>query len=148
MRKMLRLSARAAAVVAAILALHFVCIGPYGGNVALRAISERSELAQTSDQQTAAVVARQNIDDLNRVAAARRLDPAWYMLYAANCSLIGRFPAAIDAYTRALAIDDRPELYVNRGMVLLRVDRTEEAVKDLARAARFDPTVVEHLDGE
>ena len=43
------------------------------------------------------------------------------MLYGANCELLNRYPAAADAYTRALRIDDRPELYVNRGMVLLHL---------------------------
>jgi tetratricopeptide (TPR) repeat protein len=145
---MLRLSARVAAVIAALVALQFLCVVPYRGNLELRAISERSALAQSSEAATGAVMARQNLDDLDRVAAARRLDPAWYMLYAANCSLLGRLPAAVDAYTRALAIDDRPELYINRGELLLRLGRTDAAIRDLVTAARFDPAVVEHLDGE
>lgn len=145
---MLRLSLRAVAVIAAVVALHVVCVLPYRGNLALRAVSERSALAEATDAANSAVVARQNLDDLDRVAAARRLDPAWYMLYAANCALLDRLPAAVDAYTRALAIDDRPELYINRGMLLLRLGRTDAAIKDLATAARFDPSVVEHLDGE
>src|SRR5437764_962309 len=134
MRTMLRLSVRAIAVVAALAALHFVCVLPYRGNLALREVSERSAVAQTSESATAAVLARQNLDDLAGVATARRLDPAWYMLYAGNCAVLGRWPAATDAYTRALRIDDRPELYVNRGMALLHLGRTDEAVADLAKA--------------
>ena len=145
---MLRISARTVALIAAVVAIHVVCVRPYRGNLALREISQRSEAAQGSDAQSAAILARQNLDDLDRVAAARRLDPAWYMLYGANCELLDRLPAAADAYTRALRIDDRPELYFNRGMVLLHLQRENAAIADLARAARFDPSTVEHLEGD
>lgn len=144
----MRLSLRAIALVAAIVAIDLVCVVPWHGNLALREISDRSAMALTSDSQTAAVVARDNLDRLDRVASARRLDPAWYMLYAGNCEVLGRLPAAIDAYTRALRIDDRPEFYENRAMILLRLGRNDEAMADLVKAARFDPTVLERLDGE
>lgn len=145
---MLRISLRALAVIVAAVASYFVCVRPYRANLALREISQRSETAQGAEPQAAAILARQNLDDLDRIAAARRLDAAWYMLYGANCELLDRLPAAADAYTRALRIDDRPELYVNRGMVLLHLQREDAAVADLVTAARFDPTTVEHLDGE
>ena len=145
---MLRLSVRALAVVAAIAAIDFVCLVPWRGNLALREISDRSAMMLTSEPQTAAVVARDNLDRLDRVAGARRLDPAWYMLYAGNCEVLGRLPAAVDAYTRALRIDDRPELHENRAMILLHIGRADEAIADLVKAARFDPSVLEHLDGE
>ena len=145
---MLRLSLRAVAVIAAMAAAYFACLVPYRGNLALREISERSDVAQGAEPQTAAVLARQNLDDLDRRARGRRLDPAWYMLYAANCVVLDRLPAAVDAYTRALRIDDRPELYQNRAMVLLRLGRADAAVADLAKAARFDPRVLDHIDGE
>jgi tetratricopeptide (TPR) repeat protein len=139
---------RVVALLAAVVALHAVCVAPYRGNLALRDIVRRSAAAQTSDTQNAAVLARQNLDDLDRVAAARRLDPAWYMLYAANALVLDRLPGAVDTYTRALRIDQRPELYVNRGMVLFHLGRTDAAVADLVKAARFDPRVLSILDGE
>ena len=145
---MLRNSLRAVVLVAAVIALYFVCVVPYRANLTLQEVSQRSETAQSSDTATSAILARQNLEALERVAGARRLDPAWYMLYAGNCVMLGRLPAAADAYTRALRIDDRPELYVNRGQVLYHLGRTDEAVADLVKAARFDPTVLEHLDGE
>ena len=144
----MRLSLRAIALVAAIVAIDLVCVVPWRGNLALREISDRSAMALTSEPQTAAVVARDDLDRLDRVARARRLDPDWYMLYAGNCEVLGRLPAAIDAYTRALRIDDRPEFYENRAMILLRLGRNDEAMADLVKAARFDPTVLERLDGE
>ena len=144
---MLRLSVRAAAVVAAVILFEYFCVLPYRGNLVLREVAERTAIAGTSDAPTAAILARRNLDDLDHAARARRLHPAWYMFYAANCDVLGRLPAAADAYTGALRVDDRPELYVNRARIFLRLGRTEEAVADLVKAARFDPAVVEQLDG-
>jgi len=144
----LRISLRILAIVAAAAAMEIVCVMPYRGNVALREVLQRTETAQASGPQTAAVMARENLADLDRIAASRRLDPAWYMLYGTNSELLDRLPDAVDAYTRALRIDDRAELYVNRGMVLLHMQRTDAAVADLAKATRFDPATVESLSGD
>jgi tetratricopeptide (TPR) repeat protein len=135
-------------VIAAAAAMELVCVRPYRGNLALREVLQRTETAQASDPQTAAILARQDLADLDRVAASRRLDPAWYMLYGTNCELLDRLPDAVDAYTRALRIDDRAELYVDRGVALSHMQRTDAAVADLAKATRFDPATVEVLSGE
>jgi len=139
---------RAAAVIAAAVAFYVVVVLPYRGNLVLRAVAERSELARATSPDRAAVAARDNLVALERVAGSRRLDPTWYMLYAANCELLDRGPQAVDAYTRALRIDDRPELYVNRAMIRLRLGQTDAAVADLTLAARFNPGVLDEIDGD
>ena len=52
------------------------------------------------------------------------------------------------AYTRALALYQRPEIYYNRGMTLIGMGRVDEAIADLTIAARFMPQFLEELDGE
>ena len=138
MRSLVRL----AAVIAAAAALYWLVVLPYRGNLVLQAVAESSAVAQKTDPQIAVIMARAN------VAAGRRLDPAWYMLYGSNCELLDRLPAAAEAYTRALRIDDRPELYVNRAMVRLHLGQTDAAIADLDYAARFNPAVMEQIDGE
>ena len=49
MRTMLRLSVRAIALVAAIVAIDIVCVVPWRGNLALREISDRSAMMLTSE---------------------------------------------------------------------------------------------------
>jgi len=114
----------------------------------LRSVRQRSALAESLEAGRATELAHTNLHDLDLVARARRLDPEWYLLYGGNCEFLGRWGEAADAYTRALRIDDRPEIYVNRGMVMLHLGRTDAAVTDLATAARFDPNVLNELDGE
>jgi len=139
---------RIAVVIAAGFALYWLVVLPYRGNLALRAIAQSSVVAQTANREVAVIVARQNLDALQTIAAGRRLAPTWYMLYGANCEVLDRLGDAAESYTAALRIDDRPELYVNRAMVRLHLGQPDAAIADLAYAARFQPTVLEHLDGE
>jgi tetratricopeptide (TPR) repeat protein len=139
---------RVAAVVAASIAIYFLCVVPFRANVEMRELTKRSMLAQSVDEQRAAIVARSNLADLDRIARARRLDATWYMLYGSNLEILNRLPEAVEVYTAALRIDDRPELYVNRAMVFVPLGRTDEAVADLAKAARFNPQVLYQLDGD
>jgi tetratricopeptide (TPR) repeat protein len=148
LRRSVVLIVRAAAVVGAVVAIHFLCVVPYRANVELRALMQRSMLAQSVDPQRAAIVARSNLADLDRIARGRRLDPAWYMLYGSNLEILDRMSEAADAYTAALRIDDRPELYVNRAMIYVHLGRTDAAVADLARAVRFNPEILKQLDGD
>lgn len=149
---MLRLSAilllRAVALVAACIGIDQLCIVPYRGNIALLEIEKRSLVAQSLDTRRATALAHTNLRDLGQAARGRQLDPAWYLLYGANCEILGRWTEAADTYTHALRIDDRPEIYENRGMVMLHLGRTDLAVPDLATAARFDPNVLNQLEGE
>ena len=139
---------RAVAVVAAGIAIYFLCVLPYRANVEMRELTKRSMLAQSVDEHRAVIVARSNLADLDRIARARRLDAAWYMLYGSNLEILDRLPEAADVYTAALRIDDRPELYVNRAMVYVHLGRMDAAVADLAKAARFNPQALYELDGD
>jgi len=139
---------RATAIVAAGLAINQLCIAPYRGNLILREVAARSLHAQSLDDRHAIDIAHTNLHDLDEAASGRRLDPAWYLLYGTNCEILERWNDAVAAYTNALRIDDRPEIYVNRGLVRLRLGQTDLAVSDLATAARFDPSVIDQLDGE
>jgi O-antigen ligase len=139
---------RTAAIVAAAFAINQLCIAPYRGNLILREVAARSLQAQSLDDPRALDIAHTNLHDLDEAASGRRLDPAWYLLYGSNCEILERWNDAVTAYTNALRVDDRPEIYVNRGLVRLRLGQTDLAVSDLATAARFNPSVLDQLDGE
>lgn len=145
---MWRISVILLACAAAIFGIDQLCIEPWRASLVLREIEQRSALAQSLDAIRATALAHTNLHDLDSAAHASRLDPQWYLLYAANCQLLGRWEEAANTYSRALQIDDRPEIYVNRGMVMLHMGRADAAVGDLATAARFDPKVLDDLDGE
>jgi tetratricopeptide (TPR) repeat protein len=136
------------ALVVAGVGIDHLCIDPYRGNLLLRDVALRSGRAQQLDTSRSLELAHRNLHDLDLAARGRRLDPEWYLLYGGNCEILGRWNEAADAYTQALKIDDRPEIYVNRGMAMLHMGHADAAVADLATAARFDPNVIYDLDGE
>jgi tetratricopeptide (TPR) repeat protein len=148
MAMILRISAIAIACAVAIFGVDQLCIRPWRASVVLREVEQRSALAESLDPARATALAHTNLHDLDSAAEGSRLNPEWYLLYSANCEILGRWEDAAAANTRALQIDDRPEIYVNRGMAMLHLGRADAAVSDLAIAARFDPKVLDDLDGE
>ena len=144
----LRNAMRAVAVIGAAAALRTLCVAPYRANLVLETVDRRTTYAETLDQASAAPLARRNLDDLTLIETPERLDPDWYLLYGANCEALGRKEDAAEIYSRALRIDQRPEIYVNRGMVMLQLGRMDAAVSDLAVAARFKPDVLYDLNGD
>jgi tetratricopeptide (TPR) repeat protein len=148
---MRRVSGAIAALLLAALAwigVDRLCAIPFRDNLAMREIDERTDIAQSADPQQAIVLARTNLADLERTVRSHALDPAWYLLFGANCELLGRWQDAANAYTRALSIDQRPEIYFNRGLALLHLGHVEAATADLVIAVRFNPTFIEQIDGE
>jgi tetratricopeptide (TPR) repeat protein len=144
----MRNAIRAAAVIVAALALHSLCVVPYLANLRLVDIERRTARAQVLDAVQAVPMARTNLRDLARDERAQRLDADWYVLYGANCEILGRYGDAVAIYSQALRIDQRPEIYANRGLAKLQMGRIDAAVNDLAVAARFNPFVLYQLDGD
>src|SRR6266852_1225446 len=91
---------RIAAVAVAAIGIYHLCVDPYRGNLVLRDVAQRSGRAQTLDANRATELAHTNLHDLDVVARGQRLDPEWYLLYGANCEILGRWAEAADAYTR------------------------------------------------
>jgi O-antigen ligase len=137
-----------AAIAFAAFAGYFLCVLPYRANIALATITQRTLNAQNVDPISAAPVARANLHDLAAISTPEKLNPTWYLLYGTNCEILGSKAEAAGIYSRALEIDQRPEIYFNRAMVRLQLGRIDDAVNDLATAARFNPFVLYELSGD
>jgi tetratricopeptide (TPR) repeat protein len=132
-------------------AVHRLCVIPFRDNLVMRDVEKRMALVENVenvDSYRAMSLARLNLADLDRVARSRRLDPAWYMFYGANCEILQRWQNAANAYTRALDIDQRPEIYFNRGLVMLHLGQIDQATADMVRAVRFNPVFIDQISGE
>jgi tetratricopeptide (TPR) repeat protein len=143
-----RSALRIAAAAGAALAVFYLVVLPYRANREIVAIEQRTLGAQTLEAMAAAPLARANLTDLAHIELAERLDPSWYLLYGANCEIVGQRAEAAAIYSRALRIDQRPEIYFKRGLVMMQLGRMDAAVSDLATAARFNPYVLYDLDGD
>ena len=138
---------RCAAVLAVSAAMYRLVVKPELAAMVMLSVQGRYQRADKLDPRFGAAVARENLDALRGVASVERLDPSWYLLYGTNCELLGLWGDAVNSYSRALLIDDRPEIYFNRGIAMLNLGRTDDAVNDLAVATRFDRTTLDQLEG-
>jgi len=129
-------------------AVHRLCAIPFRDNLVMRDVEERMRIVDNVDPFRAMALARRNLADLDRIARSRRLDPAWYMFYGASCEILERWQDAANAYTSALAIDQRPEIYFSRGLVMLHLGRIDQAAADMIKAVRFNPFFIDHVSGE
>lgn len=144
----LQLIAAAVVIAGACFAIYRLCVIPFRDNLAMRAIEERMRVAETVDPARAVWLARANLAALDGVARSRRLDPAWYMFYGTNCEILERWQDAADVYTRALSIDQRPEIYFSRGLVMLHLGQIDRAAEDMITAVRFNPFLIDRIGGE
>ena len=129
-------------------AVHRLCVIPFRDNLVMGDVEKRMAIVDNVDSYRATSLARLNLADLDRVASSRRLDPAWYLFYGASCEVLDRWQDAADAYTRALDIDQRPEIYFNRGLVMLHLGQIDRATADMVRAVRFNPFFIDQISGE
>lgn len=129
-------------------AIDHVCVIPFRDNLIMRDVENRMAIVETVDADRALSLARLNLDDLDSVARSHRLDPAWYIDYGANCEILQRWQDAANAYTRALDIDQRPEIYFNRGLVMLHLGHIDRAAADMVQAVRFNPFFIDQISGE
>jgi tetratricopeptide (TPR) repeat protein len=138
---------RATVLIAAAFALYRYSWLPYRANHVLFAVERRSEAAEGTDPLRGMPVARANIAMLESVEAGCRTDVNYHMLYAANARVLRRPDLARQHYDAALALDRRPELFLQRGFTALESGDVNRAVADFVQATRFNPALADELEG-
>ena len=81
---------------------------------------------------------------------ARRRDPAEVGVLVAlggQYALLGRTEPAVEAYRAALALEPRPEIWLNVGQMHLAAGREEEAREAFAKAVTLAPHLRERVPG-
>ena len=142
-----RIAGGAAIIAVAVMGINRVCLTPYECARALAPLQARTmQAAQASASDSGVVLARRNLERLDALPASCRDDLYWIMLVAANSRIVGDGQRAVAEYTRALARNQRPEIYYDRGMTLLEMHQPARAINDLAVAASFNPLLIEDLD--
>ncbi|MEK6372940.1 MAG: hypothetical protein AABO58_09600 [Acidobacteriota bacterium] len=149
MRNLLRAALAALAVAGGAGAAYRLCVLPYRCDQELQTLMRRTyRAADLVGSPEGAILARRNLERLAAVRGACTHDVTWMMLTAANERFLDQLQQAVDHYTEALRFHQRPEIYYNRGMTLLSMGRVDEAITDLAVAARFTPQILDLLDPE
>ena len=130
------------------LALHQYSWLPYRANHVLFEVEQRGEAAEAADPLKGMPIARTNIAMLESVEQGCRTNVNYHMLYAANARVLRRPDLALQHYDAALALDMRPEILMQRGLIELETGHVDTAFADFVRAVRFNPGMIEQLGGQ
>ena len=144
-----RIVVRAIAVLLAAAAIYRWVVLPWEANHVIYQVAVRSEKALDRGGDVAIITARENIDRLKQIAPVSRTDANFYLLFAGNARMVRNGELAVEQYSAALAnADHRPEIYYERGLTYLAMGNLDAAAADLIHAAKFNPFIVETLEGE
>jgi len=80
-----------------------------------------------------------NLDALRRAAALDPVEVGVPIARGSQYFVFGDPEMAVEAYRAALALEPRPEIYLNLGRAESSARRLEEARRDFALALRLDP---------
>jgi hypothetical protein len=91
------------------------------------------------DSYAAAPLARRTLEQLRPHLERDRRNVNVMMIAAASLRILHQYDAALSLYDRALALERRPELYLQRGLTQIEAGRRASAVPDLITANLFYP---------
>jgi tetratricopeptide (TPR) repeat protein len=129
-----------AIVVVALLLLERYCVRPYRANRMNKAAMTRTIWAY--DRRETAIgrdTARSNLTRLRKASALSAPTVPTLMIQAVNYRTLSQWEQAIATYNRALAIEQRPEIYLNLAQCELEVRQYDQAIEHYSRAVLFDP---------
>ena len=142
--------ARVAAVTAAALlcawGLVHLAYVPHRCNAEITRLTARTDAAgkPASDYERLLRV-RRNLQDLEPLRETCPTEVRVPMLMGANHEIAGRPEDALRSYREALAIEQRPEIYVAIAVQQIQTGRVDEAIDNYVTAARFDPNLVPEI---
>lgn len=134
-------------IVSAVLAAQWLCVAPMVTNSRIPALITRTRQSVSGAPASAAPLSRANIAAIQTLLTRTPTNVDLLMLLAANYATLGNRVEAAKAYERALQIEGRPEIHLNLGLVLLEGGSRDRAVQHLASAVRFQPSLIEEING-
>lgn len=138
--------ARALAVIAAALAAHHLVLAPFRCQRAIVPLEQQTRYARTLPPDAARRVASANLSGLEKISSGCRTDVDLHLLLSLNSRILGRSKEAMQHMENAFRVDDRPELYLHRGLIFLEMGEVDAAVQQFATAVEFNPTLINQLD--
>lgn len=147
MRSRTVLVVRILTLLAALVVFHWLVVAPWQCMRAIVFIEQGTRFALAHAKESEARrIAASNLKSLKEISGHCRTDVDLYLLLGFNARILGRFDEALQHLEDGLKVDDRPELYINRGRILLEMGRVDDAVNELSTAVEFDPALMDRLD--
>jgi len=114
----------------------------------LRQVRVSTRTARQLDSYRAVLLARENLARLRRIEGPCRATVNLYTIEAENEDILEQKEEVLKSLRRALTVDQRPELYVMIGNVLIELGRLDEAVEPFVTAAKLNPVVLDEITAE
>lgn len=122
----------------ALIAIQVLVTRPYHCNQLLKVAKARTSTALEAQRPLNAVLAGQNIDLLLKCSDWCESSVDALMVIAANERLLGRYERALQEYDRAMTIDVRPELLLNRALTQYEAGDRLNGLDSLVTAVQFN----------
>lgn len=128
------------------LSIYRLVYEPWRCQITKRSVKKRTEILYSSPETLSSLgIARENISRLNRCLPVTPADIDLYMLLAANYRLVRNYAAAADTYRKALAFDERPEIYLSLGLAELELGQRSAALEHLTLACTFNFLLIDDI---
>lgn len=120
--------------------LYFCCLLPYRCNIAIKPFERRMlAIEQSIGMERGHALGLRQLSELQGLPNCCRTDPRYWMAEGLAYRAAGEPSAAITSYQKALALDQRPEIYLSLGYAELETGARKEATEHFLKAVRFDP---------
>ena len=130
----------------ALLSIERACVRPYLANRTTKALMARTIMAYENRESTAGrAMASANLTRLREAERYAPRDIQTLMLQAGNYRALGQHERAAARYRAALAIEQRPEIYMNLAQTQLELMQFDEGIGSYVKAVRFDPFYVAQI---
>lgn len=141
--------AAALVALAALYSLYRWCYLPWRCNAFERTAERTLLLTENAEGPVRrATIARENLERTLQSIAHCPHDLDLYMIAGASFRQLERSSEAIPMYEAALTLDRRPEIYLNLGQAEAEANRISDAVRHLATAVIFDPSLISEVPGQ
>jgi tetratricopeptide (TPR) repeat protein len=142
----LKIIAIAAVALAAAKAIAVMCWAPYRCDI-VKYDAQRMLFSIYDMPRTFRIITltRSRIPPLQECLQVSPTDADMYMTVAALHRIMGRFDDAMEMYRSALRFEQRPELYLNLGLMQLESGDREQAMPNLTKACLFNVDFINEI---
>ena len=106
-------------------------------------VNATTKILDSGDAYARSIRSRRNVEICRRCLALYPNDYEFHMLLATNEYWLGEHARAEESYRRALALNERPEIYAYLAVTQLRTGKYDEARKNLVRASLFQMALID-----
>lgn len=129
----------------ALFAAYTLVARPYADNLQKLALDTNTQGAVVAESYRAALTARTNVITATRLLQRYPGDADLYVFLGTNQEVLGMNDEAAETYSRALRVSPRSEIYLNLGLLQLKMGERSAAIETLAHGVRFEPVLAEEI---